>query len=293
MLKIALPVGKSLQERTFNLFAEARIQAIHSGARSLVTFDGYPDLKSGCLVKPRRIPCLVKDGDFDVGITGSDAVLESGIDIPYMEELSYSKVTDACTEGVLFVHESDPINSIEEIPDGSIILSEYPNITRKFFAGKRAVTVIESPGSAEAEIPLRYRFGVVLSETGRSLRENQLKRIGTLFRSTTVLIANVQACQNEFMSNAIHKLKLLLIGALEARCKVLVSMNVPEANLERVVGVLPALGSPTISHLYTGHYFSVSSVVSKKEVNELIDKLLKEGAKGIIVMPISSVIEKW
>lgn len=289
MLKISIPSGKSLQERTLELFAETRIYcASRDGA--IICFNGYPDLEVGYLVKPRRIPLLVQGGDVDVGITGSDAVLESGITFPYMEELAYSKVTDAHTEGVLFAHKSDPVCDIESIPEGSIILSEYPNITRRFFSSKKHVVVEESPGSAEAEVPLRYRFGVALSETGRSLKENQLKKIVTLFRSSTVLIANERSLKDDKKYAAIHMLGLLLKGALAARRYMSFAMNVPESVLDQVMDVLPALGSPTVSRLFQEHHYAVSAVVPTEEVNTLIPKLIKVGARGIIVTPISSII---
>ena len=129
MLKIALPKGKSLEERTFALFAEARIPVVRSSPTSyMVRFVDYPSLSFGALLKPRRIPVLVADGDFDIGITGNDVVLESCADVEICAELAYSRAIDTHTQGVIFACEDDPVRSVEEIPPGSVILSEYPNL---------------------------------------------------------------------------------------------------------------------------------------------------------------------
>jgi ATP phosphoribosyltransferase len=296
MLKIALPGGKSLEERTYGLFTEAGITIAHKDSTHMVTFPDYPSLTVGYFLKPRRIPLLVAEGDFDVGITGMDVVLESSADVVECTRLPYSRSTQNDTQGILFAHQSDSANSFEEVPDDSVILSEYPNLTRDFFAkiGKN-VEVVESPGSAEAEVPLKYRFGVALSETGRSLRENNLKCVGKVevFKSYTALIANEKALAHEEKAEAIHALKLILQGVLEARDRVLLSMNVPVAAMGNVLQHLSALRSPTIAPLAGGQFSSVSVVMHKWEVNGLVPSLLKMGAEGLIIMPISSVIQSW
>ncbi|MEK9151607.1 MAG: ATP phosphoribosyltransferase, partial [Patescibacteria group bacterium] len=166
-------------------------------------------------------------------------------------------------------------------------------LTRRFFVGKQSIEVVESPGTAEAEVPLKYRFGMALSETGRSLRENGLVSLGIIFTSNTVLVANREALADTSKSEEIYVLKLLLLGALQARSKVLLSMNVSADILESVLKILPAMNSPTIATLADTELLSVSSAITKTGVNSLVPKLLKLGARGVMITPISSIIEKW
>ena len=158
--------------------------------------------------------------------------------------------------------------------------------------------IVYSPGSAEAEVPRKYPFGVALSETGQSLRENSLKILEILFESRTVLVANPQSLRNPAKREAVKVLQLILQGVEEARGKAFLSMNVPKGAITAVLDHLPALGSPTIAplaplHVSSEAQSSISSVVPIAEINALIPKLLKLGAKGIITMPISSVIQSW
>lgn len=292
MLTIALPKGKSLEERTISLFEEARIPVLRSSPYShKVEFGDCPFLSEGVLLKPRRIPTLVAEGDIDIGITGSDVVLESGADVGIQAKLIYSRSNDICTQGVIFAHKDDCAESKEDIPDGSVILSEYPNLTRNRFHHWQHMEVVESPGSAEAEVPLKYRFGVALTETGRSLRENGLKVLDMIFVSHTVLIVGRKAWGDDGKRGEIIMLRELLLGALKARGKVLLSMNVSQEIIEGVLKILPALDKPTIAILAGGEHFSITSVVSRKDANALIEKILKLGARGIITMPISTIIK--
>lgn len=292
MLKIALPKGKSLEDRTFALFSEARISITRSGSAShVVRFDGCCSLSEGLLLKPSRVPVWVADGDADVGITGRDTILESGIDVEVCASLAYSRTTDAPTEGVLFVHQDDPVRSVDDIPAGAVIISEYLNLTRQFFSTRQPVEVVWSPGSAEAEVPLKYRFGMALSETGKSLRDNGLRRLAVLFTSDTVLIASKAALADQEKREEIRMLQTLLLGALRSRSMMMLSMNVPSSALEQVLRILPSLGSPTIAPLAGEASFSVSSVVPKAAVNDLVPSLLRSGARGLITLPITSVID--
>ncbi len=292
MLKIALPSGKSLEERTLELLSEVRINADRSSSRShAVSFSGYPGLSSGQFLKPFRIPKLVEDGRFDIGITGYDAVIESGAAVKVLSRLPYSKTTEGGTRAVLFVHKDDPLERVEDIPSGAPILSEYPVATRAFFAERGlSVEVIPTPGGAEAEVPEQYRFGVALTETGQSLRANGLRVIETLFESTTVLIASREAPADEAKRHEMRVLTLLLEGALEARRTVLISMNVPNERIEAVLKRIPTLRSPTISPLADEGFRSVSSVVPASEANQVISDLLREGARDILVLPVLSIV---
>jgi ATP phosphoribosyltransferase len=298
MLTIALPRGKSLEQRTLDLFEKAHINVHREG--DALEFPGNAELNGGAFIKPKRIPLLVAEGDFDIGITGEDLILESGARVEICSRLGYSRSTDDHTRGVLFTSERNTtVRSVRDVPPGSVIFSEYPNLTRHFFQ-KLAVPVeiVYSPGSAEAEVPRKYPFGVALSETGRSLRENALRILEVLFESRTVLLANPQSMRNPVKRESIKIFQLILQGIEEARGKIFLSMNVPKRALAAVLDHLPALSSPTISPLAAMHttheaQSSISSVVPVADINALIPKLLKLGAKGIITMPVSSVVQSW
>lgn len=294
MLKIALPGGKSLESRICEVFADARITIRRKSGMHEVSFPDYPDLLLGRFVKPRRIPELVAEGDFDLGITGRDVIMESGVCVRFCTKLPVSRTTAQETRGVVFAHEDDVVNTVDEIPDGSSILSEYPRLTKKFFERQRKkVSVVESPGSAEAEIPSVYRFGVALSETGESLRANRLKAIGTIFRSDTLLIANKEILQDWNAREKIRALRLILGGVFAARGQIMLSMNVPKQHLEKIVALVPAITKPTLAELVGGHYVSATVVMPATKVNVLVPKLLKLGVKGLVTLPVTSVIRSW
>ena len=193
MLKIALPSGKSLEEKTIELFTNAFISTERKGSSCHeVLFPDFPLIAKGKFIKPRRIPKLVESGAYDVAITGSDTVFETDAQIEMCTRLDYGRNSAGATRGVLFAHENHFVNSIRDIPSGSIVLSEYPELTKRYFERLflEGITVVPSTGSVEAEVPDHYRFGVCLTETGRSLRENDLRVIATIFESHTILIAN-------------------------------------------------------------------------------------------------------
>ncbi len=300
MLRMAFPSGNNLGRRTEELFTEARIRIVRPGPRVYsIEFDGYEPLVGGMFIHPKRVISAVSDGDFDIGITGSDLLREESLSRGLLTklvatELVYNRASDAYAEVVLYAHRDDPVRCIQHFPKGSTVLSEYPSLTREFFAKIHTPVVIEaSPGSSEAEVPSHYRFGVALKESGESLSANDLVSVQTLMTSSAVFVVNEAALRVKEKAEAIHVLKLLLLGALEARNKVLLLMNVPVANREAVLQRLPALASPTIAVLAREGFVSLSSVVSKKSLNALIPALLQAGAQGIISQPITTVIEQW
>ena len=296
MITIALPGGKSLEERTLELFESANIRVVREGSSCHeVLFPYYPGIIKGVFVKPRRAPKLVEKGSYDVAITGMDMVLESGADVEVYASLSYSRSTSQKTYGVLFATRDDPISKAADIPPGSVILTEYPNITSSFFKKLGVSVFLEATtGSTEAEIPRDYRFGVCLSETGASLKQNGLKSIGIVFESHTALIVNKESLNDPRKVEEIYALKKILLGALNARNWLLVSMNVPMKDKDEILSILPSLHSPTVSMLAGDDAFiSVSSIVAKSEVNALIPRLMRRGAEGLLVQQVSSVIQTW
>jgi ATP phosphoribosyltransferase len=194
------------------------------------------------------------------------------------------------TRVVLFCDKGNSINSVDGIPDDCEVLSEYPNLTRQFFVerGKRVV-VVPSPGSSEAEVPELYRFGVVLTETGNSLKQNDLKVLDTILTSATYLVANRAALLDDTKRRAIEVLQSILLGTIAARGKVYLSMNVSAVGLPAVLKNLPALGSPTVASLADGGS-SVSVVVTKAERNRLIGELAVHGASGFVSMPVDILV---
>ncbi|MDQ5962841.1 MAG: phosphoribosyltransferase, partial [Patescibacteria group bacterium] len=241
MLKIALPSGKSLEAGTIKLFENSFISIKREGDSSnQIIFPDYSDIKFGKFIKPGRIPKLVENGAYDVAITGLDVVLESESNVEICTRLTYGRSSEGNTRGVLFASKNDTIKTVNEIPKDSVILSEYPVLTKKFFQenGLSDVVVVASVGSVEAEVPDQYRFGLCLSETGKSLRENNLKEIATVFTSYTVLVANKESLKDKNKREAINALKRSLLGTLEAEPCLLLTMNVPLASQDEVIELL-------------------------------------------------------
>lgn len=292
MLRIALPGGKSLEPGVRELFAEAGISiGRKTGSTHLVAFPDYPVLSEGIFVKPPRVPFFVEKGAWDVGITGVDVVREGGADVEILTALAFGRSTSTGeTSVVLYCAADDPINRVEDIPEDCEVLSEYPNLTRRFFAERGVrVSVVDSPGSSEAEVPELYRFGVVLTETGNSLRLNKLKVLDTILPSATCLVAKRAALQDDTKRRAIEVLQSILVGTIEARGKVLLVMNVSAQALPDVLKNLPALGSPTIAPLADGGS-SVSVVVTKAERNRLVGELMGRGASGFISHDLGIIV---
>ncbi|MHB8841606.1 MAG: ATP phosphoribosyltransferase [Candidatus Aquicultor sp.] len=177
------------------------------------------------------------------------------------------------------------------MPVGSRVSTELPNVTRKYFEKLGIpVKISFSYGATEAKVPELVDVVVDLTETGSTLRRNRLRIIDTVLESTTRLMANKQAWANPEKRQAIDEIKTLLLGVIEARGKVLISMNVPEDKLEDIVAVLPALKKPTVSKLYNSDFFAIETVVEKSNVNILIPKLKAFGAEDIIELGLSKII---
>ena len=213
-------------------------------------------------------------GYFDLGISGLDWVRETGSDVVEVAALTYSKTGEGNVKIVIAVHRDEPIESAAQIRPDSRVTTEYPELTKKFFADlKIPVQLFHSFGASEAKVPDLMDVVVDLTETGTTLRKNGLKIIGQIMESHTVIIANKAAWADPEKRREIEEIKTLLFGVLEARHKVLLTMNVPTASLEKIVSALPAMKKPTVSRLHGIEYYSVQTVVQKSAVNELIPKL--------------------
>lgn len=289
MLKITLPKG-SLENQTLQLFKEADLEIIGS-SRSYKPSINDPRISEVKILRPQEIPKYIEDGYFDLGISGQDCILESDADVIEVAELPYSKVSSQPVKMVVAVHESSNIEKPENIAPGSRVSTEYPNLTKKYFDSLNIpVEIFFSYGATEAKIPDLMDVVVDLTETGETLRKNRLKIIGVMHESYTKLIANKDSWNNKEKRKAIEEIKLLLLGVIEARGRVLISLNVSEKKLDSIMNLLPAMKKPTISKLYKANYYEVSTVVDKGKVNILIPQLKEAGAEDILEFNITKIV---
>lgn len=289
MLSLALPKG-SLEEQTLLLFAQADLE-IKRSARAYNPTISDPRISQVKILRPQEIPLFVQDGHFDLGISGHDWVTESGADVVEVAELPYAKTGTGVVKMVLAVPEDSPISSARDIRPGSRITTEFPRVTRRFFDGLGiGVEVQFSHGATEAKVPELFDALVDLTETGSTLRRNGLKIVDVVLESTTRLLANKDAWDDPDKRAAIEEVRTLLLGVIEARGRVLLSMNVPEDRLEAVAAELPAMKNPTVSKLYGSDYLEVTTVVDKAGVNVLIPRLKTAGAEDILEIAISKIV---
>ncbi|MEM2934319.1 MAG: ATP phosphoribosyltransferase [Methanocellales archaeon] len=289
MLKIALPKG-SLEEQTLLLFKTAGLE-IKKEFREYSPKIKDPRVSQVKILRPQEIPKYVEEGFFDLGISGYDWVVESGADVVEVADLPISKTGIGSVRIVVAVPEGINIESPREIKPDSRVTTEFPNITREYFRKLGIpVKIFYSYGATEAKVPELMDVVVDLTETGETLEKNRLKIIDTIMESTAKLIANKKSWRDKKKREAIEEIKTLLLGVIEARGKVLLTMNVPESKLDSVVEILPAMKTPTVSKLYNSGYYAVETVVSKNEVNTLIPKLKKRGAQDILEINISKIV---
>lgn len=287
-LRLGLPSG-SLQNSTLELFGRAGYK-VSLPERSVFPRVDDPKI-SAVLFRAQEISRYVSDGLIDCGLTGHDWVVENGNENDVLEicELEYSRASLNPIRWVLAVPEESPVRKPEDLA-GSIIATELVNVTRKYFAAKGVnVTVEFSWGTTE--IKARILDGIVeCTETGSSLRANNLRIVDELLKSTTRFIANKAAWDIPWKREKMENMAMLLKGAIEARAKVGLKMNVPESRLAEVVGYLPAEKSPTISRLSDKEWVAVEVILEEKQERELIPRLKRSGATGIITYPLNKVI---
>ncbi len=290
MLKLVLPKG-SLEKQTLKLFKEADLE-VRKEFRGYTPKINDPRISEVKILRPQEIPKFVEEGYFDLGIAGYDCVVEAAADVELVADLPYSKVSEEPVKMVIAVSENSPIERPEDIPPGSKVTTEFPKCTERYFQRLGIpVKVYYSYGATEAKVPDIMDVVVDLTETGETLRKNRLKIIGLIMESTTKLIANKDSWNNSEKRRAIEEIKTLLLGVIDARGRVLLSMNVPEEKLDEVVSALPAMKKPTVSRLYHANYYEVVTVVNKSEVNILIPALKARGAEDILEIPISKIVK--
>jgi len=289
MITLALPKG-SLEAQTLQLFKEADLEVKRTDRDYNPRIDD-PRIGKIKILRPQEIPTFVDKGYFDVGISGLDWVRETGSDVVEVADLSYSKTGEGNVKIVIAVHRDEPIDSAKQIRPDSRVTTEYPVLTKKYFESIGVpVQLFHSFGASEAKVPDLMDVVVDLTETGTTLRKNGLKIIGQIMESHTVIIANKKSWEDKEKRREIEEIKTLLFGVIEARHKVLLTMNVPSASMERIVRALPAMKKPTVSQLHGIDYYSIQTVVPKKTVNQLIPRLKACGAEDILEIPISKIV---
>lgn len=291
MLSLVLPKG-SLERATLELFDAADLTVRRSSDRDYHASIDDPRIDRVRFLRPQEIPSYLERGLFDVGITGRDWIAETGAGLASLGELQYSKATSAPVRVVLAVPEGAPWQSASDLPEGVRISTELPALTSQYLAahGVKAV-VVPSYGATEAKVPDIVDAIVDLTETGSSLRRNGLRILDTLLTSYTELVANTDAYADPAKRAAMEDIALLLRGAIKARANVLLKLNVPSARLQAVTKMLPAMSSPTITALARGNMSAVETVVPKRGVNTLIPALKAAGARDILEIPISKIVE--
>lgn len=290
MLRVVLPKG-SLERQTLELFEDADLTVSRgSDVDYRATIDD-PRIADVRILRPQEIPRYVAQGLFDVGITGRDWIEETGSEVVSLGTLNYSKVTARPIQIVLAVSEDAPWQRVEDLPQGVRVSTEYVELTRRFLE-KHGIhaDVALSYGATEAKVPDIADVVVELTETGRALRQARLRILDTILVSHTELIANPAACEDESKLHAMNQIHTLLEGALEARGKVLVKMNVPRDRLAAVIEVLPSMKSPTVNELFGEDGYAVETVVPKAQINVLIPELKDKGATDILEMPLSKIV---
>ena len=289
MLKIVLPKG-SLETATLALFDAADLTVVRSSSVEYKASIDDPRVESVRILRPQEIASYVQEGLFDLGITGRDWIEETSSDVVSLGELRYSKATSQPVRVVVAVADSSPAQTGKDLKDGVRVTTEYPEMTRRYFAERGIKADIRlSYGASEAKIPDIADCVVDITETGRALRASGLRIIDTVLTSYTELIANKDSYADPLKRHAMQQIMTLLTGTLEARDKVLLKLNVAESSLDAVLALLPAAKSPTVSRLASGDV-AVESVVPKRGINTLIPDLIDAGASDLLEIPISKII---
>ncbi len=287
-LKLGLPKG-SLEKATIELFEKAG-WLIKPAARNYFPEIDDPELDCS-ICRPQEMSRYVEDGLLDAGITGKDWTMENMSDTIVVCDLVYSKVSRRPTRWVIAVAGDSEIRTLQDL-EGKKISTELVNVTKRFFAEKNINVKIEfSWGATEAKVVAGLADAIVeVTETESTIRAHGLRIIHELMQSNTQLIANKDAWKDPWKREKIENIALMLQGALNANRIVGLKMNVASAHLDGLVSILPSLNAPTVASLYNQDWYSVETVVSEDIVRDLIPKLKKMGAEGIIEYALNKII---
>jgi ATP phosphoribosyltransferase len=286
-LRLGLPKG-SLQDATIALFQRAGWN-IYANGRSY--FPSIDDSEIECmLIRAQEMARYVDHGALDVGLTGIDWVVESGLDVESVTSLTYAKQSRRKVRWVLAVPEDSPYQKAEDLNE-KIIATELVEVTRRYFAAKGVRVRVEfSWGATEVKPPTLADAIVEVTETGSSLKANRLRIIDTVMESETRLIANRNAYKDPWKKEKIDCLALMLNGAIDAQGQVGLMLNVEKQNLDQVLSILPALNSPTISTLSNAAWVAVNTILEEGSVRDVIPRLKAAGAAGIVEFPLNKVV---
>jgi ATP phosphoribosyltransferase len=286
-LKLGIPKG-SLEHATIDLFRRAGF-VITVSSRSY--FPAIDDPEIECmLIRPQEMSRYVASGVLDAGLTGRDWVEENEARVATVADLVYSKQSYGKVRWVLAVPEAAPFRSVTDL-EGKVIATELVNTARRYLARHGVTAKVEfSWGATEVKPPVLADAIIDVTETGSSLRANQLRVIDTVAESNTQLIANEQAWQREWSRRKLEDLRVLLLGAIEALGKVGLMLNVHQQDLAAVLGVLPALKKPTVSHLSDEDWLAVNTILDEGTVRVIIPRLKQAGAQGIVEYPLNKIV---
>ena len=286
-LKLGIPKG-SLEIATIDLFRRAGY-TITTSSRSY--FPAIDDPEIECmLIRAQEMARYVEDGILDAGLTGRDWVEESGSKVESIADLVYAKQSFGKVRWVLAVPESSAFHSVQDL-NGKIIATELVNTTNRYLASHGVTAKVEfSWGATEVKPPVLADAIVEVTETGSSLRANNLKIIDTVLESNTQLIVNVESWKDGWKRRKLEDMRLLLDGAINALGKVGLMLNVHKDQLRAVLDVLPALKRPTISHLSDDEWLAVNTILDESTVRDIIPRLKQAGAQGIVEYPLNKIV---
>ena len=288
LLKLGIPKG-SLENATIELFRRSGWK-ISVSSRSYFPMIDDDELRC-TLARAQEMSRFVEVGTLDAGLTGKDWILENGSDVVVVQDLIYSKASAAPARWVLVVSEDSSIRDLKDL-EGKKIFTELVHFTKRYFAERKIHVQVEfSWGATEGKVIEGLCDAIVeVTETGSTLRANGLRIVQELMKTNTQLIANKAAYRDPWKREKIEQISLLLQGALRAEGMVGIKMNVPANDLKGVIELLPSLTAPTVANLFQMDWFSVETIISEKVVREIIPKLQKRGAVGIIEYPLNKVI---
>ena len=286
ILKLGIPAG-SLQKATIELFGKAGFHVLGSER----SYRPHIDDKQIRLImlRAQEMGRYVTDGVLDAGITGYDWIMESDSDVVDVCELAYSKATSNPARWVLVVPEESKVGGPEDLA-GGIVVTELINVTKKYFADRNIDVKVEFSWGA-TEVKARLVDAIVeLTETGSSLKANNLRIIDTVISSTTRLIANKKAWEDRFKREKIENISILLNAAIEARSKVGLKMNIKKEDLDSILKILPSEKSPTVSSLADSDYVAIEVIIDDAVERSIVPALKRAGASAIITYPLNKVI---
>jgi len=286
-LRLGIPKG-SLQDATIALFERAGWR-IYANGRSY--FPSIDDKEIECmLIRAQEMARYVEKGVLDAGLTGIDWVVESGLDVQSVTSLVYSKQSRQKVRWVLAVPEDSPYQKAEDLA-GKTIATELVEVSKRYFASKNVPVKVEfSWGATEVKPPTLADAIVEVTETGSSLRANRLRIIETLMESETHLIANHSAYADPWKKHKIDSIALMLNAAIDAQGQVGLLLNAKKADLQKIIAILPALNSPTVSELSNSEWVALNTILEEGVVREVVPRLKAAGATGIVEYPLNKVV---